>query len=183
MHRGFPLAQVFTVTMLLGAAARGQDQGQGFDPGAVVGMLTDATANENNPAPPFVGLATRIMVDPLFGTATTTIPIELPPGRQSMTPDLTIRYSSNAGNGPFGLGWDLPLGCIKRNTAQGPPLDPTHYNQYDDTRGFVLVFRGGTIRNSGSGILPGVPWSTPFPFSYDGTAVGLVDMNGDGLPP
>jgi hypothetical protein len=118
----------------------------GVDPAAAVGMLTDATANENDPAPPFMGLATRIQVDPLFGTATSTIPIQLPPGRKGMTPDLTLRYSSNAGNGPFGVGWDLPLGCIKRNTASGVPFD---YSQsppvYDDTQGFVLMFRGGTI--------------------------------------
>jgi hypothetical protein len=114
------------------------------DPSAAISMLGDATADEKPPAAPFVALATQLSVDPLFGTATTTIPIELPPGRKMMTPDLTIRYSSNGSNGVLGLGWDLPLGCIKRNTTQGVPLNYVS-GTYADAMGFVLMFNGGTV--------------------------------------
>jgi Salmonella virulence plasmid 65kDa B protein len=93
---------------------------QPFDVGAATNVLGDATLEEAAPAPPFVGLATRVTVDPLFGTATTTIPIELPPAR--LTPDVTIRYSSNGGSGPFALGWALALGSVTRNSANGVPL-------------------------------------------------------------
>ncbi len=116
----------------------------GFDPAASVSVLTDAAVNENAPQAPFVGLATQLDVDRLFGAVTTSIPIELPPGLKGMIPDLTVRYSSNGGNGPFGVGWDLPLGTVKRNTLLGVPLGATP-GQYDDAKGFVLAFRGGTI--------------------------------------
>jgi hypothetical protein len=129
-----------------GGPAVAQTMRPAFDPAAAVGMLADATENENTAAAPFVGLASQVEADRLFGTATTTIPIELPPERKGMAPDLTIRYSSNAGNGPLGVGRELPLGSIRRNTARGLPLD---YGMapvgYTDAPGFVLLFRGGTI--------------------------------------
>jgi hypothetical protein len=118
----------------------------GFDPAAGLGMLTEASANQDDPSGAFTGLVTQIEVDPLFGTSTSSIPIALPPGRKGLTPDLSLRYSSNGGNGLFGAGWDLPLGCIKRNATAGVPLDYTQATAvYDDGRGFVLVLRGGTI--------------------------------------
>jgi RHS repeat-associated protein len=138
------LVDLLIVATCWGGSAAAQPTRTAFDPAAAVGMLAEATENENTAAPPFVGLASQIEVDRLFGTAQTTIPVALPPGRKGMTPDLTIRYSSNAGNGPFGVGWDLPLGSIKRNTARGVPLDVST-GQYIDSKGFVLVFRGGTI--------------------------------------
>ncbi len=140
---------LFLVTTLMQTAALGLDGPyplpQAPDPGAGVSMLTDASANEGGAAAPFMGLASRIEADPLFGTAASTIPIELPSGRK-MTPDLTIRYSSNAGNGTLGVGWDLPLGSIRRNIARGVPFDyAASPPVYTDQNGFVLTFRGGTI--------------------------------------
>ncbi len=38
-----------------------------------------------------------------------SVPIHTPPGRSGFGPDLSITYSSGAGNGIFGLGWGLPL--------------------------------------------------------------------------
>lgn len=35
------------------------------------------------------------------------IPIELPPGRAGLSPDLAIEYNSRNGNGPLGVGWTL----------------------------------------------------------------------------
>jgi hypothetical protein len=113
------------------------------DPGAALGALTAASETESGPATPFMGLATKVSADPLFGTASTSIPIELPLGRK-LTPDLTVRYSSNGGNGILGLGWELPLGSIKRRTSNGLPMIADG-SSYDDTKGFVLSAHGTSI--------------------------------------
>ncbi|HVN85843.1 MAG TPA: SpvB/TcaC N-terminal domain-containing protein, partial [Candidatus Binatia bacterium] len=119
----------------------------GFDPAGALGVLNDAAANADpSAAPAFAGLARELTVDPLTGAATTSIPIDVPPGRKGMTPALTLTYSSNSGNGLLGVGWDMPLGYIKRDTRRGVPsyllTDPATGTIRDT---FVLTFRGGTI--------------------------------------
>ena len=41
------------------------------------------------------------------GSGTYDIPLELPPGRGGLQPELTLRYSSARGNGMLGVGWGL----------------------------------------------------------------------------
>ena len=41
------------------------------------------------------------------GSASYEIPLEVPPGRRGMAPELSLRYSSGAGEGHFGQGFDL----------------------------------------------------------------------------
>jgi RHS repeat-associated protein len=49
------------------------------------------------------------------GTATYSIPIQLPKGTAGLTPDLALSYSSGSGNGLLGVGWNLTgLGTIAR---------------------------------------------------------------------
>lgn len=45
-----------------------------------------------------------------------TIPIEVPLGRDGLTPPLSLVYNASAGNGFLGAGWDLPVGYIMRST-------------------------------------------------------------------
>jgi RHS repeat-associated protein len=53
------------------------------------------------------------------GAASYSIPIDVPPGRQGVQPNLSLTYSSYQKNGWIGAGWDLDLGSIERSTKFG----------------------------------------------------------------
>ena len=71
------------------------------------------------------GIGEKFSVNPVTGTGSMTIPIPTSPGRSSSTPQVVLSYDSGAGNGPFGLGWQLSLPSITRKTDKGLP-------KYDD---------------------------------------------------
>ncbi|RON51213.1 toxin [Pseudomonas frederiksbergensis] len=54
------------------------------------------------------------------GSASFELPLPLSPGR-GFDPALTLSYDSQAGNGPFGIGWGLNSGAISRQTHKGVP--------------------------------------------------------------
>ncbi|HSP96255.1 MAG TPA: toxin TcdB middle/N-terminal domain-containing protein [Candidatus Dormibacteraeota bacterium] len=86
----------------------------------------------------FTGLAQAPEANLFTGSLTTGIALEVPPGRGGMTPQLALQYSSGGGPGPFGHGWDLPLGRIERSSAWGTPRCTGAHT--DD---FVLVLPTG----------------------------------------
>jgi hypothetical protein len=54
------------------------------------------------------------------GTATYNVPIIVPPGRGGIAmPNLALTYNSQQKNGWVGMGWDLEIGSIQRNTKFG----------------------------------------------------------------
>lgn len=69
------------------------------------------------------------------GGTNVNIPIQTPPGRNGIAPNLSLSYSSGRGNSWIGLGWDLSLGAIQRSTKKG-----LNYNIND----FVVVMNGST---------------------------------------
>ena len=90
---------------------------------------------------PFTGLAQAPEANLFVGAATTSIPIEVSPGRKNLTPKLALVYTSNGGPSPYGYGWDLPLGKIQRSAKHGvlSCTDPTHRND------FVLALPGANV--------------------------------------
>jgi RHS repeat-associated protein len=99
-------------------------------------------ANTGDGSTPFTGLAQAPEANLFVGAATTAIPIEVPPGRQSLTPKLALVYSSSAGPGPYGYGWDLHLGKIQRSTKHGVlPCNGGSAHEND----FVLVLPGSSV--------------------------------------
>ena len=55
------------------------------------------------------------------GAATLRIPIEVPPGPGGFQPKLALVYSSHRADGPFGVGWELPLDEIRCAIRSGVP--------------------------------------------------------------
>ncbi|MFL6161611.1 MAG: SpvB/TcaC N-terminal domain-containing protein [Jatrophihabitantaceae bacterium] len=61
------------------------------------------------------------------GDAKLSYPIDLPQSRQGMAPSLQLSYSSTAGDGWLGMGWDLSVPSVAIDTRWGVPrYDPAH---------------------------------------------------------
>ena len=71
------------------------------------------------------GIGEKFGANPATGTVSLTVPIPAPSGRNGFAPQLTLAYDSGAGNGPYGLGWQLGLPAVSRKTDKGVP-------RYDD---------------------------------------------------
>lgn len=69
---------------------------------------------------------------PQLNTGTASYPLSLvvPPGVGGHTPALNLIYNGGRGNGPFGMGWQLDLPYIQRQTDKGLP-------QYRDDDFFI----------------------------------------------
>jgi RHS repeat-associated protein len=96
------------------------------------------------------GISDSFSPDLFTGTANLRLPLDLPPGRNNLTPALALHYSSGYGNGAFGLGWALELPGVSRKTSAGIP-------RYDAGDVFVL---------SGSEDLVAVPGGDPSATRY-----------------
>jgi hypothetical protein len=60
---------------------------------------------------------------PSTGALSYRIPIEVPPGRLGIAPNLALTYNSQARNSWVGIGWTLDLGSIQANTRFGAKYD------------------------------------------------------------
>lgn len=66
------------------------------------------------------GIDEKFSVNAVNGSASFSIPLPFSPARGA-SPSLYLSYNSGAGNGIFGLGWNLGLASIKRKTDKGLP--------------------------------------------------------------
>ena len=80
------------------------------------------------------GIGEKFAANPVMGNGALTVPLAASPGRGGFGPQLALAYDSNAGNGPFGLGWSVGLASVTRKTNKGLPL----YNDAQDSDVFVL---------------------------------------------
>ena len=68
---------------------------------------------------PIGAVGGAVHADPFTGVATASIPIQVPPGRNGIQPNLQLVYESAGGNGWVGMGWKLELGMVERQTRFG----------------------------------------------------------------
>ena len=78
-----------------------------------------ALAVETDTEMPIGAVGGEVRTDLFTGTATTSIPISVPPGRQGVQPELALVYGSANGNGWVGMGWKLEKSVIDRRTKFG----------------------------------------------------------------
>ena len=73
------------------------------------------------------------------GAASYAIPIELPPGINGLQPNLSFRYSSQAGNGDMGVGWNFSGGSAIARCGTNFEMDDVIKGvTFDDTDRFCL---------------------------------------------
>ena len=65
------------------------------------------------------------------GTASYRLAVELPPGRGGFTPELALEYNTGNPNGALGLGWQMNIPFVQRQTEKGLP----HYTLWPDGDG------------------------------------------------
>jgi RHS repeat-associated protein len=80
------------------------------------------------------GIGEKFAANSVTGTGSMSVPIATSPGRSGFNPQLLLSYDSGAGNGPFGLGWNLSLPSITRKTDKGLP----RYNDAENSDVFIL---------------------------------------------
>jgi hypothetical protein len=68
------------------------------------------------------------------GDARLAYPLETPPGRAGIDPDLAITYNSSGGNGWTGVGWDVAAPVIEIDTRWGVP----RYSTTQETETYLL---------------------------------------------
>ena len=93
------------------------------------------------------GLGETFTPDLATGTGTYEVPLDLPNGPNDIGPRLRLRYDTGSPNGPFGMGWTLPLPRLVRSVAQGFP-------RYDDTDTLVLEGAGELLALPGGELRP-----------------------------
>lgn len=79
-------------------------------------------------------LGEKFTANAVTGTATVSVPVPTSPGRDGFGPQLRLSYDSGAGNGAYGLGWDLGLPAITRRTDHGLP----RYRDDEESDVFIL---------------------------------------------
>ena len=80
------------------------------------------------------GIGEKFAANPVTGTGTLSVPIATSPGRSGFGPELGLSYDSGAGNGPFGIGWNLSQPAITRKTDKGLP----QYRDAEESDVYIL---------------------------------------------
>jgi YD repeat-containing protein len=94
------------------------------------------------------GIVPVTEVSQFFGAAVVKIPIEAPPGRLGIAPDISFTYNSYLGNGWIGVGWNIDMGSIRRSTRK-----TLNYGAND----YVA-----TINGSSSDLVPRSDWGANY---------------------
>ena len=93
--------------------------------------VSESLGKETDSEVPLAGINASLQPDLFTGTLTGSIPIEVPPGRNGMQPNLVLSYASSGGNSWTGMGWKLEMGTIERQTKWGVLYSPSTQEELD----------------------------------------------------
>ena len=87
------------------------------------------------------GMGESFSAQPSTGIATFSVPFALPKARGAAQPSLSLGYSSSSGSGVAGVGWDVSVPFISRQTDRGTPSykDQSTWHANQDR----FVYNGG----------------------------------------
>jgi len=97
-----------------------------------------------------LGVAAEIKLTPeintagFSGDANISISIIVPPGRANIKPDLKLTYNSSSGDGWIGLGWNIEIGSIQRQTKNGINYNNNDYFIGSGNESGDLVLKSGS---------------------------------------
>src|SRR5215210_7838977 len=114
-----------------GSAGSGVDGAQGGGPGT---LSSPPAVSLPKGGGAIRGMGEKFAANPVTGTGSLSVPIFTSPGRSGFGPQLSLSYDSGAGNGPFGLGWNLSIPAITRKTDKGLP----RYRDAEESDVFIL---------------------------------------------
>ncbi len=110
------------------------------------GNNTLAPLSSEGQAPSPIG-QTDFQTDPFTGRFAYSVPFDLAPARHGSSPNIEMTYNSANPNSWCGVGWDLDLGYIERETKYGVPVQWSSGKPvlaYDDSKGFLFSFKNKT---------------------------------------
>ena len=127
-----------------------QTETTGLEPGGEIESQSSASTGGHytgSGGPTGGGIPNQLnfQTDLITGRFTYSVPIVVAPGRQGAQPTLGLQYNSGGGNGWCGVGWNLDVGFIQRDTRRGVPVKwgaTDALAEYDDAKGFVVNFGG-----------------------------------------
>ncbi|KAB2805371.1 SpvB/TcaC N-terminal domain-containing protein [Phaeocystidibacter luteus] len=113
------------------------------------GAFVPTNISDIEPANPATGM--RLIQAPTAnrqGSANISYPLWVPQGRNGMTPQLALNYSSDGSSGWCGLGWSISVPSISVDTRLGVP----RFDENQETEGYVyngqeLFLEGGRRPN------------------------------------
>lgn len=137
MKRDFLLRTIGGAMILLAASVFGQDTPSGNNTEGPLSLESRTSSPAGQ---------TDFQTDPFTGRFGYTVPLDLAPARHNSTPSLALIYNSANGNDWCGVGWNIDLGYIERETKYGVPVQwsggkPVSPMAYDDTKGFLFSFK------------------------------------------
>jgi hypothetical protein len=88
----------------------------------------------------------RFQPDPMTGSLSYSYPLSLPPGRNGLTPDLALKYSSQPGanSNIVGYGWDFSIPVIERINRSGTDAMLGQFYFYSSMDGELASSTPGT---------------------------------------